>query len=342
MYKVKQKGGNISMRVLFFECNEVFNTLLPSAFKDLGHEVEISGKLNEQKIAKLIHKFKPHLILSMGWGLCQSPIYQKCISKYAKKYKIPNVYWSLEDPAFTHLFVLPLIKALSPDFVFTICKSRVDYFKKLGIRAAYMDYGYNPKIHYREKKNRKYNCSIAIVANSYAHVLKDEPHSYRLQSIKTLIYPLLKQNIRIDFWGHDWEKMNPIIRCDIPNDWIHGYLPYSEATKVYSSADIVLGLQNHYTQLTQRTYEILGCEGFLLTADTLALRNLFKPGQDLIVSSSPQETLELVHYYLSRPENREKIRKQGKLAVSNYTYTQRAAYIIDTLKKEKILPKDIQ
>lgn len=99
----------------------------------------------------------------------------------------------------------------------------------------------------------------------------------------------------------------------------------------------MIGLQNR--QLTQRTYEILGSEGFCLTNDTLAVRQLFENKRDLVISSSPNETVELVYYYLSHPEEREKIRKQGKLAVSSNTYRNRAEYIIKTLKEQNILSK---
>lgn len=56
--------------------------------------------------------------------------------------------------------------------------------------------------------------------------------------------------------------MSKYIGREIPPNWIHGYLDYTEAYKVYSSAKVVIGLQNCESQLTQRTYEILGSGGF--------------------------------------------------------------------------------
>ena len=81
--------------------------------------------------------------------------------------------------------------------------------------------------------------------------------------------------------GRYWDEMDHIIGRKIPDEWIHGYLPYTEANKVYSSADIVLGVQNHLTQVTQRTYEVLGSGGILLTNDTPEIRRLFQPGKIL-------------------------------------------------------------
>nr|WP_052948036.1 glycosyltransferase [Aneurinibacillus tyrosinisolvens] len=131
--------------------------------------------------------------------------------------------------------------------------------------------------------------------------------------------------------------MKQHLGTDIPLEWQHGYLHYTEANKVYSSADIVIGLQNHQTQLTQRTYEILGSGGFLLTQDTQEVRRLFTPGRDLVVSSSPEETLDLVHYYLNRPDKRDGIRARGLETVQKHSYKARADYMIKTLNNTGIL-----
>ena len=119
-------------------------------------------------------------------------------------------------------------------------------------------------------------------------------------------------------------------------DWMHGYLPYTLANHVYSSSDIILGIQNHPTQLTQRIYEILASGGFLITSDTPEIRSLFSPGKDLIVSSSPRETLDLVNDYLQEADKREIIRENGQKSVAVHHYKNKAAYIIDVLRSENI------
>ncbi|KXG75454.1 CgeB family protein [Thermotalea metallivorans] len=325
------------MRILFFEDSPVWNYLLPEGFVDAGHQVKVTGPLAQHNIPKVIEEFRPHLIVTMGWGIFQWESYQNWLKQYIHASGIPHVFWSLEDPEHTHTFTLPLLRRVQPNFVFTICKSKVQYFQQLGFPTAHMDYAYNPRIHYRTDIMPKYHCSIAVVANAYDYILKNNPSAYRTKSIQTLICPLLENNIRVDFWGNNWADMKPILGYDIPASWIHGYLPYLEANQVYSSADIVIGLQNNYMQLTQRTYEILSSGGFLLTPDTMAIRERFRPGQDLIASSSPQETMALVDYYLKRPEERERIRNQGRLTVKDHTYKHRAQYMIHILQSRGIL-----
>jgi len=91
--------------------------------------------------------------------------------------------------------------------------------------------------------------------------------------------------------------------------------------------------QNHAHTITKRTFEILGSGGFALSADNEAIRELFVPGRDLIVSASPNETMELVHYYEKNPDEWKKIRENAVISVEKHTYKQRAEYILELLKK---------
>lgn len=328
------------MRVLFLESHPMWIYGLPNGFCDSGHKVMISGPLTDQNIPEMIAEFQPDLIVMLGWGPEQTTEKQEWICKHVHAAQVPLVYWATEDPTFTSYFTLPLIKRVQPDFVFTICPARVDYYRQQGIKAAHMDFGYHPSIHCTVPSEEKYRTSIAVVANAYPQVFEQYPNHYRLVSLYTLIRPLLHANIRIDFYGRDWDKMKFYLGKDIPAEWIHGYLPYPEANKVYSSADIVIGLQNYETQLTQRTYEILGSGGCLVTHSTPEVRRLFVPHRDLVASSSAKETVELVSHYLEHPDLREQIRKQGMHAVREDTYQHRADYMLDVLQEEGIVKKE--
>ncbi|MCY6485380.1 glycosyltransferase [Clostridium aestuarii] len=325
------------MRILFWEDNPMWIFGLPNGFRDLGHEVMLCSSLKEKELIQTIKTFKPQLIITMGWTTATTGRRVIWISKYAKQAKIPLVYWATEDPTHTFSFTLPLIQKMHPDFIFTICPSRFSYYEKLGVKAAHMDFGFHPNVNHYTAPEAKYSHSIAVVANGYLNNLKLYPNHYRIKSIKTLISPLLKQNIRVDFWGWGWKEMEELVGTNIPDEWIHGKLPFTETSKVYSSSKIILGLQNHLTQMTQRTYEILASKGFLLTSDTPELRRLFEPNKDLVLSSSPKETLALVEYYLKNDEERDLIRNQGEISVRIHSYSNRAKYMLKVLKIQKIL-----
>nr|WP_169735816.1 glycosyltransferase [Clostridium lundense] len=311
---------------------------LPNGFHDLGHDVMICESLTEENLYKSITNFKPELVITIGWTTATTGINVNLIRKYVKLFNIPHVYWATEDPTHTFRFTLPLIQKMRPDFVFTICPSRVDYYEKLGIKAAHMDFGFHPNVNHPTTVYNEYNHSIAVVANGYFKNLKSYPKHYRIESIKTLISPLIKNNIPVHFYGWGWKEMTEFIGMSIPSNCIHGKLPFTETSKIYSSSKIILGLQNNPIQMTQRNFEILASRGFLLTSDTPIIRDLFVPGRDLVVSSSPEETLELVQYYLKNTEKRNIIRRNGELSVKPHSYTNRAEYILKVLKIRNILP----
>lgn len=325
------------MRIVFLESDPMWIHGLPNGFRDTGHDILISGPITEENLQHIALTFQPELIITMGWGPENSSLKkQRLIREFAKSSQVPHIYWATEDPTHTQSFTIPFLKTVQPDFVFTICHKNVEYYKSLGIYAAHLDFGFHPTVHYRTESMEIYKGNIAVVANAYPNRLDMYPKHYRRESLRILIKPLLKAGIRVDFYGRHWDKMYTLLGVEIPKEWIHGYLPYIEANKVYSSNDIVIGLQNSLTQVTQRTYEILGSGGFLLTNNTPEINRLFKANRDLVVSSSPIETLELVKYYLNNPEKRKIIQTQGQADANDHTYCQRAKYIMNTLNEQGI------
>ncbi len=325
------------MRVLFLESSPIWINGLARGFYDSGHHVMISGQLSQKNLAQMVEEFKPDLMISVGWGKENTKQKQKWIKEQVDISKVPLIYWSIEDPAFTEGWSLPLITTLQPDFVFTISPEMVNYYNKLGVKSAFMDFGYHPDINFPTVLNSQCECEIAVVANAYPDILEGYPEHYRHISMNTLIRPLLQQNIRVDFWGRNWDQIQQYIGIEIPKEFIHGFIPYTEANLVYNSSKIIIGLQNYTSQVTQRTYEILGSGGFLLTNDTPGVRQLFKPGQDLVCSSSGEETLQLVRYYLEHPQERSRIRENGRTKVIPYTYKNRSKEMIEILIDNDIL-----
>ncbi len=329
------------MRILFLESSQIWVYGLPYGFIDNGHKVMISGPLTEKNIPLMIEEFKPDLIITIGWGVENTVSKQKWIYKYVHEAKIPLIYWAVEDPAFIDDWSLKLIRNIKPSFIFTISQDSLEYYKKNGVKAGYMDFGYNPSINCPVEMNSEVRYSIAVVANAYPDVFNKFPKHFRLTSLETLITPLLKENIKIDFWGRDWDKMKQYLGMDIPKEWIHGYIPYKDTNSIYNSTDIVIGLQNYPSQVTQRTYEVLASGALLLTNNTPGVTKLFKPDKELIASSSPKETVQAVRHYLNNPKERKLIREKGRLAVNKHSYCQRAREMLKVLVDQGILQGSI-
>ena len=327
------------MRILFFEDHPIWKYGLPNGFKDLGHEVVTTGaEASLQTNYQIIKNYKPHLIFTIGWTPSNdSKQIRAFIRKITHELEIPHIYWATEDLTYTLQYSLPYVKATEPDFIFTVSNERVPFYQAQGFKAAHLDFGYHPAVNFPTKADKRMLSTLAVVANGYSNRLDEYPNHFRHKSLDILIKPLLKAGYRIDFWGWGWDKMKDLLEYDIPKQWLHGYLDYSKANAVYSSADIVLGLQNYTTQLTMRTYEILGSGAFLLTVDTPAVKEFFTPGIDLVVSSSPEETLRQVNYYLKNPQKRDVIKKQGHSTVNKFSYKNRARHILKVLREAHFL-----
>ncbi|WP_066294952.1 glycosyltransferase family protein [Bacillus sp. FJAT-29937] len=325
------------MRVLFIESGNLWPHTLPKGFYVNGHDIMISGPITKWNLSKMLAEWQPDLAVTIGWGYEHTLKKQILIREQLKTRNIPLVYWAVEDPAYTKNWTLPLIENMKPDFVFTICMETSYEYKQQGILSAFLDFGFEETIHFPTRKYPEYSAKIAVVANAYPDILSKYPDHFRHQSINQLIKPLLKNQFRIDFWGNHWDQMGSYLDFDIPNDWIHGHLAYSETNKLYSSADIIIGLQNYPNLVTQRTYEILGSGGFLLTQETPGVRSKFKPGIDLAVSSSSKDTVKKVKYYLENADKRRVIQRQGHKSVQPNSYKARVREMIDILVENKII-----
>jgi spore maturation protein CgeB len=323
-------------RILFLETHPMWIHGLPKGFRKLGHKVKICSP--ENGAARVIKQFKPDLIFAMGWTPANNtPWKQRLIAELVSSSRAPFVYWSTEDPGYTDQFSLPLIRRTRPDFVFSIHRPTVQRFKRRSLQAAHLDFGSDPDTHYRTKTVRRYKGTAALVANGYSKLYREKPGHFRFRSLRRLVNPFLKKGLKVDLYGRDWNKMKSIFKQSIPSRHIHGYLPYSEAVKVYNSVDFVIGPQNAEDRLTQRTYEILASGGLLITDDTPEVRKWFRPGKDLLVSSSEKETQRLIAKYQRNPKRCERIRQHAIIAAAKYSYKKKAAYVLDILQKKGII-----
>lgn len=325
------------MRLLFLKSHPLWAHGLPNGFRDLGCQVELAGTNSAQALAEQIERFQPNMIWGIGW----TPEFEKTESQALLRRLIRQsgagyLYWATEDPGYAERFTIPFIKGTAPDLVFTICPAMIERYQSLGFTAAPLEFGYHPRVHFPAVPQEHYRSPAALVAHSYWPLYHRNPGLFRFRSMHTLIDPLLDAGIRIDFYGRFWDRMRSIFATAVPDDWIRGWLPYTEANQVYSSAGIIIGLQNIPEQLTQRTFEILGSGGLLLTLDTPAVRRLFEPDRDLLVSNDPDRTLRLVRHFLEHPEECRRMAEQGRCAVAPHSYRYRAEYVLTVLAQHGI------
>ncbi|MEL7568425.1 MAG: glycosyltransferase [Dehalobacterium sp.] len=320
-------------RILFFARSSKYTLGLPQGFRELDCPVFVLGDLSKKSLEKAVDHFRPDLLITTGWAL--SRYKEEHIDRLVKKiarYKIKHLYWATEDPRWTKECSFRCIKALNPDGVLTIHPDSISKYLRLGIPAGHLDFGCNPEFNKYEPPTGKYAYDVALVGNG-----GKEWKSYRKDSVKILLKPLVERGYNIAIWGRRWDRFNEeFMGFKIPKHMIKGELAYEETNKVYNSAKIIIGLQNDKGMLTSRTFEVLGSGGFLLTVPTQAVNNLFENNVHLACSSSPEDTVNLVNYFLKDEEARQEIAQNGQWEVcSKHTYKERAGQILRFLRQIK-------
>jgi spore maturation protein CgeB len=146
---------------------------------------------------------------------------------------------------------------------------------------------------------------------------------------------LLAKKFDLKLWGSGWEKYGlSAVATDV-------YA--TEYRKICAGAKIILGWNIDPTidlYFSNRTWYTLGCGGFLLTAYTPSLEELFGRGKELDWFETIEECCDKIEYYLQHDEERQSIASAGyQLAHNEYSYDKMVAKIIADIRKKEIRPK---
>ncbi|PLS17553.1 hypothetical protein CVD28_11170 [Bacillus sp. M6-12] len=321
------------MKILFLEAAKQYVLGLPSGFEKAGCQVKVLNDINEAELEKTLTEFQPDLAVTTGWTKIHSGRKLGILHSLLKKYKIKHAYWATEDPRWREEWSLYYIESTRPDYIFTIDRASVSYYQDLGYSAHHLTWACNPEFHKPGEHKEQFSCDIAVVATAGV-----KWKSFRKKSVQILLKPLIEKGYNVAIWGERWGKVDPqIIGFNVPSELLRSKLPYLDTNDVYSSAKIVLGFQNTFTELNSRTFEVLGARGFLLGPFTAAIKETFIPGKHLACSGSPEETLELVDYYLAHEEERKMIALAGQQEVyKHHTYRHRAEEILKVVRNSSV------
>ncbi|MEG6616325.1 glycosyltransferase [Peptococcaceae bacterium 1198_IL3148] len=316
------------MRILFLEDDPQYVHGLPDGFRELGCDVMVQASVNKEELKLIYHLFKPDVIFTCGWGKLHSKENLKLIGNFTEDHRLTHCYWATEDPRWTEEWSLPFVEMAKPTHIFTIDPDSVDMYRQKGFISAYLPWACNPQYHQPVAPKEEYRCDIAVVATAGITW-----SGFRKKAVNILMKPLVKNGYNIKVWGKRWDEQHEcVLGFTVPSKYLQGKLPYEETNAVYSSAKIVLGIQNRVDELNSRTFEIMGAGGFMLAPDTEGIRKYFTPDKHLAVSGSEQQTLEMVDYYLKHAGKRQKIAYQGRqLVIDKHTYRDRAATILNVL-----------
>jgi spore maturation protein CgeB len=135
---------------------------------------------------------------------------------------------------------------------------------------------------------------------------------------------LNSQGVAVQIWGNSWPKETP--------NYMGEAIYLDNKRYVYNSSKIVLN--HHYlVGVNMRFFEALGNRCFMLSDLVDGIEELgFKEGVHYVSYSNMQDLVEKIHYYLQRPEERQKIARQGHATVrQNHTYIHRVKEVLESI-----------
>lgn len=321
--------------------NRLFSGDMQWGFQEAGCDAQVIRVFFAQPMEQLLEYNPPDILLTLGAPMELRQEVLEAIGKRTPS-RMRHIHWDTDGISSMYFnslsgegIEMDVIYASKPDLVLTMCPEMRGLVRSKQIPCEMMHYAYCPLTHYPAAGTIYEQDAISVIGNSYAALYRTHPEHYRYQSIRVLLKPLLENGYAVQFHGDKsyHALLLAMLHIDVPLTQFHGYVAYENTRDAYNRAFINIVTQNHPQTITKRTFEILGSGGFALSSDSSELRRLFTPGRDLAVSSSPEETLELVEYYKTHPDDYRQVRENAVRSVENHTYKQRAEYILELYRQ---------
>ncbi|MEA1948801.1 MAG: glycosyltransferase [Thermodesulfobacteriota bacterium] len=200
-----------------------------------------------------------------------------------------------------------LIKfARQADIMYLTNRGEIPQYQKHGVNAKFMPGGCDLNAHYMvEKPGKFYQSEVAFIGNV------NTPE-------RTECMREVAKHFDLKLWGAGWEKVG--MKSEMKDVYV------AEYRKICAGAKIILGWNIDPTidlYFSNRTWFTLGCGGFLLTAYSPSLEELFGRKRELDWFETIEECCEKIRYYLQHDKERKKIAEAGyHLAHNKYSYAE--------------------
>ncbi|WP_281888509.1 glycosyltransferase [Paenibacillus sp. YYML68] len=312
------------MRILFLNSAPIITHGMARGFMELGHSVEyvVPGDQKLERMLQRVEQFKPDLLFTEG-GVGR----EESIAALIDQTSLPHVYWAIEDPIAPQM---SLHYAKRSVLTLTTYEEFIEQvYQPAGVRSLCIPFACSPQYHRTGAAVPELAHELVFFGNNY------DVHQNRKVGYDSMFRPALRNGWDIAFYG-DENWVNGKISFVVPPHAYKGYLSYDKMPDMCASAKFILGVHSingSRTMQAMRTFEVLGCGGFFFTQHTTAIEAMFQNHVHLVWSQSPEQTEELYTYYRNRPEEMDKIRRQGQQFVyDNHTYKHRAAEILHHLQ----------
>jgi len=323
------------MKILVYG-DALFSVEAAQGFSELGHDAEIIHPQTAKELERHIVQTRPDLFMTLGSPLLYSDEMLDIIGRKPSPHTM-FIHWDTDGVLWARA-ELNVIRLSRPDFVFTICPVMLKAVSQLGFPCGLLPFAANPQIHHAAE-TAQYEGLITFVGNSYPQLARCSPYHLRFQSMEALFVPLIRNDYEIHFYGActDQYCLKELFGIDIPREWLHGYVPYTEIHNIYSGSFINLIPQNYEHSVIKRAFEILSSGGFGISYETAAMRETFPQGSGIVYTSSQEETLELVRCFQQDAFAYHKVREKALTAAQAHTYKQRLRTMLSLIGQENQL-----
>lgn len=140
------------------------------------------------------------------------------------------------------------------------------------------------------------------------------------------IADLRRGGIDVECFGHGWPR-GPVAAAEIPQIIRSSVISLNFANSSWTWSGV---LPEQVNQIKARTFEVPGAGGFLLSADADGLDRQYVPGREIVTFRTMKELPGLIRYYLSHPEERDRIASAGyERTCRDHTYDQRLSEVLE-------------
>lgn len=306
------------MNILF--CDPVVNTptsmqykYYDGVFDKLQGAVLYRKPFNNFKKVCVELRFKPDLVV-FGLGWFNHKFYGKI-----EGLEVPSVC-VLFKPQNDLKQKLSFCKINNIDTVLTPVPASEQYAQLTGCKTVLFPYGFDPEVFRPRDLPKTYDIGFTGALHEDKHY---PPGAFVTSNLRTRIGQLLakKQGVSV-LWNSSDDRPSRI-----PS--------YEEYAKTINSSKMWIATQAAFGDVTPRFYEVLG-SGTLLFCQKVptAYRHILKPGINCVeFESDLSDFEEKLDYYLSNPEEVDKITSNAVRDFAKYTWENRAKHLLRIAKE---------
>lgn len=300
-YEILQRGRRVVPKTVRRNLKPLFRPLLHSPG---DRQAWLYGVLSAQ-----IKRYRPDVLLNQNIGLSSN------FFREAKPYTRLLVG--------QHASPLPHRQDLSVyDLIISSLPNLVDHFTREGIRSELHRFGFEPRV-LTMLGEVKTSVKVSFVGSVFP------VHASRRRWLEYVC-----QRTSVEIWGQDVSSLSngsPIVGCHRGTAW--GLDMY----RILQSSHITL---NHHIDVAEcyannmRLFEATGAGTLLITDWKENLHELFEPDREVVAYRTPQECVELIHYYLNHDDERTAIAQAGReRTLREHTYYDRMKRLVEIVSK---------